>query len=94
MNSGKNFRARRRLEIEAENARQKALTENLEVLKAVKSKELRAIKKLQANIRGYLCRLYVVPKSFQFIFGQMVSFFKREIHIYVELSLDIKRKPP
>ena len=62
MNSGKNFRARRRLEIEAENARQKALTENLEVLKAVKSKELRAIKKLQANIRGYLCRLYVVPK--------------------------------
>ena len=34
------------------------------------------------------------PKSFQFIFGQMVSFFKREIHIYGELSLDIKRKPP
>ena len=34
------------------------------------------------------------PKSFQFIFGQMVSFFKREIHIYVELSLDIKRTPP
>jgi|TARA_R100001443_G_scaffold19326_1_gene30742 hypothetical protein len=34
------------------------------------------------------------PKSFQFIFGQMVSFFKREIHIYIELSLDIKRKPP
>ena len=34
------------------------------------------------------------PKSFQFIFGQMVSFFKREIHIYVELSLDIKRNPP
>ena len=34
------------------------------------------------------------PKSFQFIFGQMVSFFKREIHIYVELSLDIKRKTP
>ena len=34
------------------------------------------------------------PKSFQFIFGQMVSFFKREIHIYIELSLDIKRKTP
>ena len=34
------------------------------------------------------------PKSFQFIFGQMVSFFKREIHIYFEFSFDIKRKPP
>ena len=34
------------------------------------------------------------PKSFQFIFGQMVSFFKREIHIYIEFSLDIKRNPP
>ena len=34
------------------------------------------------------------PKSFQFIFGQMVSFFKREIHIYIELSLDFKRKSP
>ena len=34
------------------------------------------------------------PKSFQFIFGQMVSFFKREIHIYFEFSFDIQRKPP
>ena len=34
------------------------------------------------------------PKSIQFIFGQMVSFFKREIHIYIEFSLDIKRNPP
>eukprot|EP00943_MAST-04B_sp_MAST-4B-sp1_P004753 g4753.t1 len=58
-------RRRRRAEIEAEHARQKALTENLEALKAVKSKELRAIKKLQANIRGYLCRLFVVPKYHQ-----------------------------
>ena len=33
------------------------------------------------------------PKSFQFIFGQMVSFFKREIHIYIEFSLDIKKPP-
>ena len=33
------------------------------------------------------------PKSFQFIFGQMVSFFKREIHIYFEFSLDIKKPP-
>jgi tetratricopeptide (TPR) repeat protein len=65
MNSGRNFRARRRAEIEAEHSRQKALTENLEALKAVKSKELRAIKKLQANVRGYLCRLHVVPKYHQ-----------------------------
>ena len=43
MNSGRNFRARRRAEIEAEHQRQKALAENLEALKAVKSKELRAI---------------------------------------------------
>ena len=31
------------------------------------------------------------PKSFQFKFGQMVSFFKREIHIYFEFSLDIRK---
>ena len=31
-------------------------------------------------------------KSFQFKFGQMVALFKREFHIYVEFSFDI-RKP-
>ena len=31
------------------------------------------------------------PKSFQFKFGQMVSFFKREIHIYLEFSIDIRK---
>ena len=31
------------------------------------------------------------PKSFQFKLGQMVSFFKREIHIYVEFSIDIRK---
>ena len=31
------------------------------------------------------------PKSFQFKFGQMVVFFKREIHIYLEFSLDIRK---
>ena len=31
------------------------------------------------------------PKSFQFKFGQMVSFFTREIHIYFEFSLDIRK---
>ena len=31
------------------------------------------------------------PKSFQFKFGQMIAFFKREIHIYHEFSLDIRK---
>ena len=31
------------------------------------------------------------PKSFQFKFGQMVSFFKREIHLYLEFSIDIRK---
>ena len=31
------------------------------------------------------------PKSFQFKFGQMVSLFKREFHIYLEFSLDIRK---
>ena len=31
------------------------------------------------------------PKSFQFKFGQMVAFFKREIQIYLEFSLDIRK---
>ena len=33
------------------------------------------------------------PRSIQFIFGQMVSLFKRELHIYIEFSLDIKKPP-
>ena len=32
------------------------------------------------------------PKSFKFVFGQMVALFKREFHIYVEFSFDV-RKP-
>ena len=31
------------------------------------------------------------PKSFQFKFGQRVAFFKREIHIYREFSIDIRK---
>ena len=31
------------------------------------------------------------PKTFQFSFGKMVSLFKREIHIYLNFSLDIKK---
>jgi hypothetical protein len=32
------------------------------------------------------------PKTFQLSFGKMVSLFRREINIYFELSLDIKKK--
>ena len=32
------------------------------------------------------------PKTFQFSFGKMVSLFRREINIYFEFSLDIKKK--
>ena len=32
------------------------------------------------------------PKSFQFKFGQMVSLFKREFHIYLEFSFDIRKQ--
>ena len=31
------------------------------------------------------------PKSFQFKFGQMIAFFRREILIYLEFSLDIRK---
>ena len=31
------------------------------------------------------------PKAFQFKFGQMIAFFRREIHIYLEFSLDIRK---
>ena len=40
------------------------MAENLEALKAVKSKELRADKRLQANVRGFLCRLHVLLKYY------------------------------
>ena len=32
------------------------------------------------------------PKSFQFKFGQMIAFFRREIHIYLEFSFDIRKQ--
>jgi len=32
------------------------------------------------------------PKTFQIMFGKMVSLFKREFHFYFEISLDIKKK--
>ena len=31
------------------------------------------------------------PKSFQVKFGNMLRFFKRELHLYFEFSLDIKK---
>jgi hypothetical protein len=32
------------------------------------------------------------PKTVQFSFGKMVSLLKREIHIYLNFALDIKKK--
>jgi len=32
------------------------------------------------------------PKTFQIRFGKMVSFLKREIHIFLEFSFDIKKR--
>jgi hypothetical protein len=32
------------------------------------------------------------PKTFQFNFGKMVTLLRREINIYFEFSLDIKKK--
>jgi hypothetical protein len=32
------------------------------------------------------------PKTFKFSFGKMVTLLKREINIYFEFSLDIKKK--
>ena len=32
------------------------------------------------------------PKTFQIKFGQMVSFFKRELHLSFDIMFDIKKK--
>ena len=32
------------------------------------------------------------PRTFQIMFGKMVSLFKREFHFYFEIGLDIKKK--
>jgi len=32
------------------------------------------------------------PKTFEFSFGKMVSLFRREIHVNLNFSLDIKKK--
>ena len=61
---------------------------------AEKKPKLEINKGVELMVRNKIPKKRREPKSFQFIFGQMVSFFKREIHIYVELSLDIKRKTP
>ena len=34
------------------------------------------------------------PKTFQVKFGKMVRFLKREMHLYLEFSLDIKKDSP
>lgn len=32
------------------------------------------------------------PKTFQIMFGKMVSLFKREFHLHFEIGLDIRKK--
>jgi len=32
------------------------------------------------------------PKTFEFSFGKMVSLFRREIHVYLNFSFNIKKK--
>ena len=61
---------------------------------AEKKPKLEINKGVELMLRNKKKLVRRAPQSFQFKFGQMVSFFKREIHIYIELSLDIKRKPP
>ena len=61
---------------------------------AEKKPKLEINKGVELMLRNKKVKKRREPKSFQFIFGQMVSFFKREIHIYIEFSLDIKRNPP
>jgi len=34
------------------------------------------------------------PKTFQVMFGKMVRFFNREIHLHFEFSLDFKKDIP
>ena len=59
-----------------------------------KKPKLEINKGVELMLRNHKVKKRREPKSIQFIFGQMVSFFKREIHIYIEFSLDIKRNPP
>jgi hypothetical protein len=32
------------------------------------------------------------PKTFQVIFGKMISLFKREFHFYIEFHFDVRKK--
>ena len=34
------------------------------------------------------------PKTFQLMFGKMVRFLSREVHLYLEFSLDIRKDNP
>jgi len=33
-----------------------------------------------------------LPKTFQFKFGKMVSFFRREFHFFLDVQFDIRKK--
>jgi hypothetical protein len=34
------------------------------------------------------------PKTFQLMFGKMVRFLSREVHLYLEFSLDVRKDNP
>ena len=56
-----------------------------------KSSELQINKGVELMLRNKKKLVRREPKSFQFKFGQMIAFFRREIHIYLEFSLDIRK---
>ncbi len=56
-----------------------------------KKPELEINKGVELMLRNKNVKKRRKPKAFKFVFGQMVSFFRREIHIYFEFSLDIRK---
>jgi hypothetical protein len=69
-----------------------AMTKNQEGKKSsLNNSELqinRGVELLLRNMR----RRETKPKTFQVIFGKMISFFEREFHFYIEFHFDVRRK--
>ena len=56
-----------------------------------KKPELEINKGVELMLRNKKVKKKEEPKSFQFKVDQVLSFFKREIHIYLDFSLDIRK---
>ena len=56
-----------------------------------KKPELEINKGVELMLRNKKVKKKEEPKSFQFQVDQVLSFFKREIHIYLDFSLDIRK---